>query len=177
MHAATALRPRPAHCERAALRGHGRGARRPSGFSLVEVLVALVVLAVGLLGTAALLLDSMSSSRNALERTHAVTLATDLAERIRANRDAGNAYDTRDGTVAPALDPACERADSGCSREAMAGHDLRRWLDAIEAQLPRGVGAVEVAPRAGGGLGYTITVAWAQSGSARPAAYSLVTEP
>lgn len=153
------------------------GGRRPSGFSLVEVLVVMVVLAIGLLGAAALLLESLSGSRQALERTRAVTLAGDLAERIRANRAAGNAYDTQDGTVAPALDPACEQADAGCTREAMAGHDLRRWLDTIEEQLPQGTGTVEVVPRAHGGLQCTITIAWALSGSAQPAVYSLTTEP
>lgn len=61
------------------------------GFTLVEVLVALVVLAVGLLGAAAMLLESLQGSRIALERSRAVVLAGDMAERLRANRAAGNA--------------------------------------------------------------------------------------
>ena len=74
-----------------------------AGFTLIEVLVALVVRPSGMLGIAALLLSSLQGSRVALERTLAVNLASDIAERIRANRSTGNAYDTADGTAAPAL--------------------------------------------------------------------------
>jgi hypothetical protein len=99
-----------------------------------------------------------------------------MVERIRANRYAGVAYDTADAAGAPALDPACEQTDGGCSAEAMAGHDLRRWFDAIEAQLPGGVGTVEVVPVALGEFRYTVRIAWAVSGSAQPAVYTLETE-
>jgi type IV pilus assembly protein PilV len=147
-----------------------------SGFSLVEVLVAYVVLAIGLLGAATLLLEAMAGDRAALERTRAVTLASDMIERIRANRDAGAAYDTGDGAGVPALDAACEQVDGGCTAEAMAGHDLRRWLDAIAEQLPRGIGTVDVVPLAQGRLRYTVTIAWAQVGTAQPAVYTLEME-
>lgn len=57
------------------------------GMSLVEVLVALVVLSVGLLGIAQLLVYGMRTSHAALLRTQAVNLVADMAERIRANPD------------------------------------------------------------------------------------------
>jgi type IV pilus assembly protein PilV len=50
------------------------------GFTLIEVLVSLVILAIGMLGIAALLLGSLQASRTALVRTQAVNLATDAAE-------------------------------------------------------------------------------------------------
>ena len=56
-----------------------------NGFSLVEVLVALFVLAIGVLATTALLTASLRNARSALLRTHAVNLVADLSERIRAN--------------------------------------------------------------------------------------------
>lgn len=152
------------------------GAALWSGFSLIEALVALVLLAIGLLGMATLLLESVSGSRIALERTRAVALASDMIERIRVNRGAGEAYDTADGANAAALDPGCEQADGGCSAEAMASHDLRRWLDSIAEQLPLGLGSVDVVRLAQGGLHCTVTIAWARSDSLQPAAYTLETE-
>ena len=59
---------------------------------MVEMLVALVVLAVGMLGVASLFGISLHSGSSAISRMQAVNLATDLADRIRANRQAGNAY-------------------------------------------------------------------------------------
>jgi len=53
--------------------------------SLVEVLVALVVLSTGLLGVAQVLIHGMRTSHAALLRTQAVNLVADMAERIRAN--------------------------------------------------------------------------------------------
>ena len=64
------------------------------GFTLVEVLVALLVLAVGMLGLAVLLVEGLQGSRSAIEHTQAVNLAADIAERMRSNRAAASAYDT-----------------------------------------------------------------------------------
>ena len=60
--------------------------RRQRGVSIVEALVAFVILSVGLLGIAGLYLESVRSNRTALTRTAAVQLANDLADRIRLHR-------------------------------------------------------------------------------------------
>src|SRR6266480_2630199 len=65
---------------------------RPRGFTMIEMLVTLVVLAVGMLGVASLFGISLHSGSSAITRMQAVNLATDLADRIRANRRAGSAY-------------------------------------------------------------------------------------
>ena len=62
--------------------------RRMAGISMVEALVALVIISVGMLGIAGLYLCSLQAGRSANLRMQAVNLTTDLADRIRANREA-----------------------------------------------------------------------------------------
>ena len=117
------------------------GAPRESGFTLVEALVALVILAIGMLGIAALYIEGLRASRAALIRTEAVTLAADLADRIRINREGGAAYDEAKAADTPNAN--CLPGGAGCSPEEMAAHDVRVWLDAIAAALPGGTGIVQ----------------------------------
>jgi type IV pilus assembly protein PilV len=145
------------------------------GFTLVEVLVALVVLAVGMLGVAVLLVEGLQGSRSAVEHTQAVNLAADIAERMRSNRAAAAAYDTAEGTPEPRVDAACEDAAGPCDPRAMAGHDLRRWLDDVAATLPDGRGAVEVERRTADSSRGIVTIRWARTGAA-PATYALVVD-
>src|SRR5262245_57847991 len=56
------------------------------GLTLIETLVALVIMSVGLLGIAALHVESVKAARGATLRTKAITLAVDMAEKMRANR-------------------------------------------------------------------------------------------
>ena len=149
---------------------------RTRGFTLVEVLVALVVLAVGLLGIAVLIVGSLRDARLALERTQAANLASDMLERIRANAAAGNAYDTADGTPDPRLEPACERGDGGCEPVVMASHDLARWLEAVARGLPDATGRVEVVPLAAALHRYAITVGWSEPGGRGRADCTLVAD-
>ncbi len=129
------------------------------GFTLIEVLVALVVLSVGLMGIAALYAQSMGAGRTAHYRTQAVTLAADIADRIRVNRLAGNAY------AGAAGDNNCD-ADGGvlpndCTPGQLAAHDLLRWQANVAQVLPGGVGAVAFNPITIPAT-YTITVTWTE---------------
>ena len=145
------------------------------GFTLVEVLVALVVLAIGMLGHAVLLVEGLQGSRSAIEHTQAVNLAADIAERMRSNRAAASAYDTAEGTPEPRIDAACEDAAGPCDPPAMASHDLRLWLDDVAASLPEGRGAVEVEQWAAEPSRGVVTIRWVRTGAA-PATYVLVVD-
>lgn len=129
---------------------------RSSGFTLVEVLVALIVLAIGLLGIAALYVDSLRASRTALLRTQAIAIASDLADRIRTNRQACDstacAY-TGAGTVTA----TCENT-TGCTAAELAANDIYRWNQTAATLLPGFVGTVEFA--VGTPNQYVITVNW-----------------
>jgi type IV pilus assembly protein PilV len=113
--------------------------RRARGVSLVEVLVALVVLSVGMLGVAALFVQSVRSSRAALLRTQAVNLVSDMSERIRANANAGAAYDLGAYGDRPALRgcaPTATSAGTNCGVLNLAEDDLAQWLAAVREALP-----------------------------------------
>ena len=62
------------------------------GFTLVEAMVALIVLSVGLLGIAALYVETLRANRTSLYRTQAVNMATDIGDRMRSNRNPAAAY-------------------------------------------------------------------------------------
>src|SRR4029450_6188053 len=93
-----------------------------SGFTMVEVMVALIVLTIGLLGIAALYLNSLQAGRTAIYRTQAVTPPADPADRIRMNRTALAAYGaqfTDTGTQVAACDTT-----GGCTDAELASNDL-----------------------------------------------------
>jgi type IV pilus assembly protein PilV len=157
---------------------NGRGAAR--GFSLVEALVALVVMSIGMLGIAALYVESLRSGTSALLRTQAVALAGDMADRIRANPNAGAAY-------AKAVDdngnvtPSCTTGGGICTVAQMAATDIAQWAQQLDDRrddpsvgrlgLPLGRGTIAVS--AGPPLVYTITVQWTESGQTTASNYVL----
>lgn len=149
--------------------------RRPgqAGFTMVEVLVALVVLSIGLLGIAALLLKSLQSGRTAVYRTQAVNLAADLADRIRMNRTATAAYGTLYADVVVEV-PACDTT-GGCSDADLAATDLSRWKATVGQLLPNGEGQVVVTAPLGAGEpdNYVITVRWAEAGEVAPVTFQI----
>jgi type IV pilus assembly protein PilV len=135
------------------------------GFTLIEVLVTLVVMGVGLLGMASLYAVSLRSSGSAIYRMQAVNLASDLADRIRANRTAGTNYE---GTPT-AHD--CETRD--CSPKEMAENDLFTWQAQINATLPGNAsGTVDVDDSTEPST-YIITIKWQEPGQAEDLEYTM----
>lgn len=135
---------------------------RARGFTLIEALVALVVLSIGMLGIAGLYLESLRSGRVTILRSQAVTLASDLADRIRSNRGGAAAYDDA-VSGAGALSADCTDGGVGCTPEEMAANDKAEWLAAIAAALPSGAATVAVDPATAPAT-YTITVTWVEPG-------------
>jgi type IV pilus assembly protein PilV len=112
---------------------------RARGFTLIEALIALVVLSVGLLGAAAMLLESLRAHAAALRRVAVVGLVRDMAERIRMNPLAGVQYDTR-GAVAGGS--ACDT--DPCDRSALAAADRAHFANATRALFPRGTFSADI---------------------------------
>ena len=102
------------------------------GFSLIEVLVALAVLSVGLLGAAGMLLAGLRDQSRALRHGAATALVADIGSRIRANPTAGAAYDSRSEDVAAA---DCEDA-TPCDPPSLATRDRAYFIASASALLP-----------------------------------------
>jgi type IV pilus assembly protein PilV len=132
-------------------------ARTQSGFSLIESLVALVVLSVGMIGIASLYGQGLSAGRTALYRTIAVNLAGEMADRIRANRLGRAAY-----TGAGAVVACGPGGGLDCTPAQLASYDVFLWRALVAAQLPGGVGTVSFTM--GTPPTYTINVAWQDVG-------------
>lgn len=99
-----------------------RVALPPGGFSLIELLVAVLVMGIGVLGVTALQMVSLQNNRAALERAEAVQLAYDMMDRVRANP--GTAYAIAVGTAPPA---ATDCTANTCTAAQMADFDLASW--------------------------------------------------
>ncbi len=116
------------------------------GFNLIEVMIAIFVLAIGLLGMASIQLTGLRSNQSAYFRTQASILAYDIADRMRANSAQALATgyvqgdDTPFNTTGAALAiPACALFTSnlgpqnpaGCSDREQATADLAEWTERV----------------------------------------------
>ena len=136
-----------------------------TGVSLVEALVALVVISIGMLGIAALHVESLRGGRSAILRSQAVLLAADMAEYIRANRLSNGEY--ANGAITSAdVDSDCVPGGSGCTPTELARHDKATWLLRISTALPGGVGAI-VRDQSTNPDTYTISVTWTEQGGSQ----------
>lgn len=128
-----------------------------TGFTLIEVLISMLILAVGLLGLAGMQATGLRNNLSAFHRTQATQLAYDLADRMRANiADAGLYIASTYFTVAPgaaATTPGCTTT-AGCTAAQMAQQDLNEWNNNLTV-LPLATGTVGVAANI-----YTITIRW-----------------
>jgi type IV pilus assembly protein PilV len=113
--------PAPTHCPHS----------RQRGFTLIEVMIAVVVLSVGLLGVAALQLTSKKSSHQAWQRAQAVLLADSILERVRMNPSAAASYHTGIGNSAlggsTRTTPGRDCSTQICTAAQMATWDLWNW--------------------------------------------------
>jgi type IV pilus assembly protein PilV len=117
------------------------------GFTLLEILVAIVVLSIGLLGLAGLQAVSLNNNQLAYYRSIASQQAYDMADRMRANVagiTAGN-YDNLTATIP--TNPGCiSSGTAGCAVLAnVAITDHFQWLTNTAALLPGGVGSIRCA--------------------------------
>ncbi len=145
------------------------GSRRQRGFTLVEVLVAMVVISVGMLGIAALYVEGLRAGRTSIYRMTAIGLAADMADRIRANPTAGAAY-----AGASAVND-CRDDAANLAPAQLAADDLFCWQQAVQARLPAGNANIGVVPGAGSNA-YTIAILWTEPAVPQPLDYTLTVQ-
>lgn len=141
---------------------------RSRGFSLIEVLTAMVVLSIGMLGIAAMYTTSLKTGRSAQLRTKGVVFAADMADRIRANPGGGADYAS--SATDQGSDKGCaDRSNSGtvtagvaCTTDQMAADDIYQWKQLLtnpQSGLPDAEAVIDydntTTPPT-----YTITVNW-----------------
>lgn len=157
-----------------------------SGFTIIEVLVALLVLSVGLLGLAALQATGLRYNHSAYLRSQAVVQVYDMADRMRANLPGvqAGAYSNLSGIptsyTSGSINCVGNSSSNNCVAADMAQFDLGQWNTANGGLLPGGAGKVGIA--AGGGADCananavcTITVSWNEIEGGVPVAKSFST--
>jgi type IV pilus assembly protein PilV len=140
--------------------------KQQQGFTMVEVLIAVLVMAIGLLGLAGLQLTSLQSNQSAYHRSLATMAAMEIADRMLANGGQLASYET--GLGAPSSASSC--VGSSCGPSSMASYDLAQWKCSlgkhnndgtcqalgVTGELPEGDGQI-----VDDGTGqYTITIMW-----------------
>ncbi|NRA53305.1 MAG: type IV pilus modification protein PilV [Gammaproteobacteria bacterium] len=144
------------------------GQLRSLGFSLLEVLIAVSILAVAMLGIAAMQLMSIKDNRDAYFRSQAVLLSQDMAERMRSNKSQISAYNGIN-TNTSYSDPGC----SPCTPTQIVSLDKYEWSKKIKSTtnmtqlIPSAQGTVTESA----GI-YTISVSW-QADAATASTYSI----
>jgi len=133
---------------------------KQSGFTLLEVLITLVILAIGLLGLAGLQAVGLQQNHSAYMRSQATQAAYSIMDRMRANpvemAAIGNKYLTspKDANV----QAGCTAG--GCDETQMAENDLFEWNEALNSSLPNLAVPVDLGNITVNGSIYTITINW-----------------
>jgi type IV pilus assembly protein PilV len=137
------------------------GRARSSGFSLIEVLVALVIVSVGLLGLAAMMQAGLSDNHTAELQTLATIDAENLTELMRANMTGVLDGDYVIGSL-PTSPPAnlCRTVSAPCTPAEEAQADLWNFARTLQANLPNPQATVQCVGPCSATTPYLITVTW-----------------
>ena len=135
------------------------------GVTMIEVLIPMVIVAIGLLGTASMVINGLENNRSAYLRTQASILAYDMADRIRVNGENADSYSgfSTASFTGTAL-PACYGDANGCNAANVVAADKFQWVQAIKgangnvSMLPDATGTVQK-----NGDDFLVTVTWKET--------------
>ncbi|ABD81821.1 type IV pilus modification protein PilV [Saccharophagus degradans] len=124
-----------------------------NGSSLIEVMVALFVLAIGMLGVLAMQTRAIQMNQNSAQYSQATTLAADIYEAMLTSPSSPGSYTINFDDAIPAA-PACTASTSECSPSQIAAWNKHHWLTNVQNLLPGGEGQIE----ASGDKEYVISI-------------------
>lgn len=136
------------------------------GVTLIESLVAIVVMALGILGILGVQMRTLTDTQTGVRRAQAIRLIEDMGERMKVNPNALaniNAYVT-----AFADTPTLPNCASGCNAAQLAAYDVAVWKRIVRENLPTGQASIFVPPAESGlatGLGRQlgVMIAWREN--------------
>lgn len=131
---------------RARMRHGFRSPRQVAGVGLIEILIAIVILAFGLLGIAALQMTALRNSQSSLQRSQATVQTYAILDAMRANREAARIGDYNLTTM------TCTAPDTG----TLAMNDLANWIGSLKKTLGESACAMVVC----GSVECEISVQW-----------------
>lgn len=131
---------------RARMRHSFRSPRQVAGVGLIEILIAIVILAFGLLGIAALQMTALRNSQSSLQRSQATVQTYAILDAMRANREAARIGDYNLTTM------TCTAPDTG----TLAMNDLANWIGSLKKTLGESACAMVVC----GSVECEISVQW-----------------
>jgi type IV pilus assembly protein PilV len=152
------------------------------GFSLVEVMVAVLIISIGLLGIAKMQALALSSTGNARLRALASLEAASLASAIRANRtywaasatavgtdlvvktSGATVASSSDGTLTTAANCAFGGSNAPCTTGSLAAYDVQQWATQINNLIPGVISTIDCTlPAVGTPVTCTIQINWTEN--------------
>ena len=123
--------------------------KQNKGFTLIEILISMVILAIGLLGLAGLQMTGLRHNLSAYHRSQATQLAYDMADRMRVNivnaeLGSNSVYVQKAPPSNANKQASCLTTSGTCTPTQMAEQDLFEWNENIIQKLPSGLGKIEL---------------------------------
>jgi type IV pilus assembly protein PilV len=131
--------------------------KQPHGFTIIEIIVALLVMSAGVIGIAALYVDRVHANVDAELHARAVKLAEQIAARISSNTAGRIGYIGTIGVV-------CDKAAKPKLLQDAAAIEASCWQDEVEEQLPSGIGSI-TRDTTTNPIAYVVAVSWSAQGS------------
>lgn len=139
-----------------------RPLRRVDGFAMIEVLIAMFLIAVWMLASAGTQIGSLKFQKSAENRTRAVALAGELGERIEANLAAAQSGSYALASTGTAVTMTSDCTAIYCTPAQIAGFDLAQWTSRVATTLPLIDVSVLQGTSSSGLVTYTITLNWSE---------------
>jgi type IV pilus assembly protein PilV len=138
------------------------------GFTLIEMMIALLIFSIGLMGMAGLMVLSVKTNQSAYLRTQAAFLAQSMADRMRANMGLIDSYEGSYSYATAGTDPCA--SGIACSPAQTVVRDRAVWSQQLIDSMPNPTAAIDCDGAVLGGVAHrgaapfdgmcTLTITW-----------------